>query len=109
MARSTKTQQSERLNAAHGLIAQGLGMAEAAMALAQNYGLSRRQAYRYLEKAQSMQRPAPIAEPAMAVTFKLPVSVICDLRAYAEDNKMTQSEIVSEALSCFLASERGHD
>ena len=108
MTRSTKTQKSERLNAAQGLIAQGISMAEAAMVLARDHGLSRRQAYRYLEEARSMRRPAPAVEPTMAATFKLPVSVIRDLRAYAETSELTLGEIVSRAVSRFLASERDH-
>jgi hypothetical protein len=106
MTRSTKTQKSERLNAAHGLIADGVSMAEAAMALARDYGLSRRQAYRYLEEAQSMARPAAVAGPAMAVTFKMPVSVVHELRAYAETSELAMGEIVSQAVLRFLASER---
>ena len=58
-------QKSERLNAAHRLIAQGIGMAEAAMMLAREYDLSRRQAYRYLAEAQRMVRPAPAVEQEM--------------------------------------------
>ena len=75
-------QKSERLNAAHRLIAQGIGMAEAATMLVRDYSLSRRQAYRYLEEAQAMTRPALVAEPSVAATFKLPANVIRDLRAY---------------------------
>ena len=101
-------QKSERLNAAHRLIAQGIGMAEAAMMLARDYGLSRRQAYRYLEEAQTMARPAPAAEPSMAVTFKLPVSVVRDLRAYAATSELTLGEIVSGAISRFLRPEHEH-
>lgn len=108
MTRSTKVQKNERLNAAHGLIAQEIGMAEAAMMLARDYGLSRRQAYRYLEEAQAMTRPAPVVEPSVAVTFKLPVNVIHDLRAYAATSKLTLGEIVGRAVSLFLASEREH-
>ena len=108
MPRSTKMQKSERLNAAHRLIAQGIGMAEAAMILVRDYGLSRRQAYRYLEEAQTMVHPAPVAEPSVAVTFKLPASVIRDLRAYAATSELTLGEIAGQAISRFLAAEREH-
>ena len=83
-------------------------MAEAAMMLARDYGLSRRQAYRYLEKAQRMTRPAPAVEPSVAVTFKLPASVIRNLRAYAATSELTLGEIVSQAVLRFLAAERDH-
>ena len=108
MTRSTKTQKSERLNAAHRLIARGIGMAEAATMLVRDYSLSRRQAYRYLEEAQAMTRPVPAAEPSVAATFKLPASVIRDLRAYAATSELTLGEIVAKAISRFLAAEREH-
>ncbi len=101
-------QKSGRLNAAYGLIAQGIGMAEAAMILVRDYSLSRRQAYRYLEEAQAMARPAPLAEPSVAATFKLPASVIGDLRAYAATSELTLGEIVAQAITRFLAAEREH-
>lgn len=108
MMRSTKVQKNERLNAAHRLIAQGIGMAEAAMMLARDYGLSRRQAYRYVEEAQTLARPAPVVEPSMAVTFKLPVSVVSKLRAHAAAHNQTLSKTVSRAISRFLQSEHEH-
>jgi len=108
MTRSTNVQKSERLNAAYTLLAQGIGLAEAAMVLSRDFGLSRRQAYRYLEEAQAMRRPAPAAEASMAVTFKMPASVIRDLRAYAATSELTLGEIVSRAVLLFLASEREH-
>jgi predicted DNA-binding transcriptional regulator YafY len=99
-------QKSERLNAAHRLIAQGIGMTEAAMMLARDYGLSRRQAYRYVEEAQTLVRPAPVAEASTAVTFKLPVSVVHKLRAHAAAHNQTLSSTVSRAISQFLQSEQ---
>jgi hypothetical protein len=59
MIRSTRAQKAERLRAARRLLAGKLGMAEAAMALSRAYGLSRRQAYRYLELARAG-TPAPL-------------------------------------------------
>ena len=54
MARSSNTEKTKRLNAAFDLLAQGYALADAAEALAQKFGLSRRQAYRYLQDAQEM-------------------------------------------------------
>ena len=69
MSRSTETQKTERLNAAHGLLARGLSVAEAALLLSRQFTLSRRQAYRYIEAAQTLRRPvrsghAPTLHPA---------------------------------------------
>ena len=49
MIRSTRVQKAERLRAARRLLADEIGMAEAAVALSRTFGLSRRQAYRYLD------------------------------------------------------------
>ena len=54
MARSTDAQKAERLNAAHSLLARGTGMAEAVVLLSRQFGLSRRQAYRYVQEAQAI-------------------------------------------------------
>ena len=74
--RSTDTQKTERLNAAHGLLARGLSVAEAALSLSRQFAMSRRQAYRYIEEARMIDRPMPAVEPTMAVTFKLPPSLV---------------------------------
>ena len=55
-----------------------------------------------------MTRPAPAAEPSVAATFKLPASVIHDLRSYAATSELTLGEIVAKAISRFLATEREH-
>ena len=48
MIRSTQAQKAERLRAAQRLLANNISMAEAALALSRENGLSLRQAYRYL-------------------------------------------------------------
>jgi len=57
MTRSSNTDKTHRLNAAFNLLAQGYPLAEAAEALTQQFGLSRRQAYRYLQEAQEIDAP----------------------------------------------------
>jgi predicted DNA-binding transcriptional regulator YafY len=103
MARSTGSQKAERLNAAHGLLARGLSVAEACVSLSSQFALSRRQAYRYLQEAQALQAPLPVAEPSMAVTFKLPPSLVSRVRARAAADETTLSETVARALSAYLA------
>jgi hypothetical protein len=102
MPRSTETQKTERLNAAHGLLVRGLSAAEAALSLSRQFAMSRRQAYRYLEEAQMIDRPVPVVERAMAVTFKLPPSLVDSIRARAASEGTTISDMVSRALRAFL-------
>jgi hypothetical protein len=59
MTRSSNTDKTHRLNAAFDLLAKGYTLAEAAEILTQQFGLSRRQAYRYLQDAQFSRQAAP--------------------------------------------------
>src|SRR5437588_9740693 len=83
MARSTDAQKAERLNAAHRLLARGQSLGEVALSMSRQFAMSRRQAYRYIEEAQLIGRPVPVAEAATAVTFKLPPSLVDAVRARA--------------------------
>jgi hypothetical protein len=85
------------------LLARGLSVAEACVSLSRQFALSRRQAYRYLQEAQALQAPLPVAEPSMAVTFKLPPSLVSRVRARAAADGTTLSETVARALSAYLA------
>jgi predicted DNA-binding transcriptional regulator YafY len=96
-------QKAERLNAAHGLLAGGLDATQACAALAGRFDLSRRQAYRYLQEAQALAAPVPVAEPSVAVTFKLSPSLVSRIRVRAAADRTTISETVSRALSAYLA------
>src|SRR5271166_6829203 len=68
MARSTDAQKSERLNAAHSLLARGMGMTEAVVSLSRQFGISRRQAYRYLQEARAIGHTVPVVAPSVPIT-----------------------------------------
>lgn len=108
MGRSTDAQRAERLNAAHGLLGRGLSVAEAAVSLSRQFAMSRRQAYRYIEEAEAIGRPVPIAEPTVAVTFKLPPSLVGSIRARAAAEGTTISDMVNRALRAFLGEAAGN-
>ena len=84
MTRSSNTDKTHRLNAAFDLLAKGYTLAEAAEILAQQFGLSRRQAYRYLQDAQVIDAPVLVASPAIPITIKIPADVVSRLRLYAQ-------------------------
>ncbi|MCI0529384.1 MAG: hypothetical protein L0Y56_18245, partial [Nitrospira sp.] len=71
MAKSSKSQWAERINAALELMREYGSLVEATQALAARYGISKRQAYRYLRQAKALGKPMPIPEPKMAFTIKL--------------------------------------
>jgi hypothetical protein len=92
MARSTKADKARLLNAAHQLLARGEQLSEAAQTLSREFGLSRRQAYRYLEQAAKLERPAPVEEASVPITLKLPASAVRQLRTYAAKSGLTLGE-----------------
>ena len=102
MARATKTHKAHLLNAAYQLRARQTEIAEAARQLEDEFALSRRQAYRYLEQAATLSAPVPAVEPTVALTVKLPVSLVRALRAYARRSGLTLGQIVTQALTAFL-------
>ena len=108
MARSTQAQRAERVTAAQDLLARGTSITGAALALSRDFGLSRRQAYRYLDEAQAA-KPAPtVAEGAVTITLKVPGNTVRELRAYSASSGLTLSETVRRAISAFLSAARGH-
>jgi hypothetical protein len=51
-------------------------MVEAAVALSRDFGLSRRQAYRYLEEAHAVASPPVVAEASVTITLKIPSNIV---------------------------------
>ena len=103
MARSSHTEKAQRLNAAFDLIARGYSLADGAEALVEQFDLSLRQAYRYLQEAQRIKRPMEIPEPTIPITIKVPGDVVVKLRAYARTSGLTIGETVARAVLRFLA------
>lgn len=108
MARSTQQQKAQRLNAAHALLRRGVGTAAAARSLSRTYGLSARQAYRYLAAARALEQPMPPAETKTAVRLRIPATLAAALRRRAAASGLTPGEIVSRALAAFLAAGSDH-
>lgn len=106
MVRSTRAQKAERLSAARRLLADEIGMAEAAMALSRTFGLSRRQAYRYLEQVRAGALARSVTETSITITTKMPESLADALRAHASSRGVTTSEVVRQAVAAFLAAQR---
>ncbi len=76
--------------------------------LSREFGLSRRQAYRYLQEAQAIGHAVAVREAAVPMTLKIPVSVARDLRAYANSSGLTLGEIVARAVERFLSAAGKH-
>ena len=108
MTRSSHSEMVQRLNAAFHLIVCGHTLVDAALALTEQFGLSRRQAYRYLQQAQSMVSPIAGGEPNIPITIKLPADVAAQLRTFSATSDLTIGEIVAHAVRAFLTKVGGH-
>ena len=104
MIRSTQAQKAERLRAARRLLASNIGMAEAALALSRENGLSLRQAYRYLEEARKQEPSVSAPQPSVTISLKMPADLAGSLQAYAAASNLTASEVMRRAVAAFLAS-----
>lgn len=102
MTRSSNTDKTHRLNAAFDLLAKGYTLADAAEALTQKFGLSRRQAYRYLQEAQDIDGPILVVSPSIPITIKMQADIVKRLRSHAQTSGMTIGEIVAQAIVSFL-------
>ena len=96
------------MNAAHRLLERNAELSEAVQTLSREFGLSRRQAYRYLEQAAELSHPVPVEEASIPITLKLPPSTVRLLRSYASKSRLTLGEIVTRALRTFLSALRRH-
>jgi len=72
------------------------------------YRISRRQAYRYLQQAQSARGPLMVPEAKRVFTVKLSVSLIRQVRQQARREGGTISQWVEAALRRSLTLRQGH-
>lgn len=108
MARSTKMEKARHLNTARGLLQRPVALPEAVRRLSGKFGLSERQAYRYLEEASQLGSPIEVPEAAVPITLKLPPPTVELLRKYARSSGLTMGVIVTRALNVFLRTVRKH-
>ena len=90
-----------RVNAAAELLAAGTGPAEAARLLAGRFGVSIRQARRYVDQAAA--GPVRVPEPSVVFTVKLPAGLAERVRVHARVSGSSISALVTRALIEFLA------
>jgi predicted DNA-binding transcriptional regulator YafY len=107
MSRASEAQKAQRLNHARKLLQQFEALPDAVERLAGDCSISPRQAYRYLERAQSLTEPVAVAESKLAFTVKLPPSLIQRVRLYASVKRLSISEVVNRALLALLPRGRG--
>ena len=94
---------ARRVNAAAELLAAGVGALAAAERLATRFGVSVRQARRYVEAAVAAGGSVAVPEPATVFTVKLPASLAGRVRAHARESGASISAVVAGALTEFFS------
>lgn len=106
--RANATEQAKRVNAAIALMNRHASVAPVVQAMMRRFGVSRRQAYRYVERAEEARRPLEMPEQKVVFTVKLPKSLAKRIRRFADSSGRTLSAVVAQALESFLQSRRRH-
>ena len=104
MGKSSNLERAKRINSARAFINRHDTTAKAVSAMIDQYGISKRQAYRYIQEAKMIGKNVPIPAPKVAFTVKLSQNLIRALRQHAKVTGKTLSEIVTQSLERILQS-----
>lgn len=102
MKRSQNMELAQRANHAFILLRKDMSSAEVLDALIKRYGVSRVQAYRYVQMAKKNQGLIPIPESSVVFTVKLGPSLIKSIKATASSMGLSISTVVKMAFEEFL-------
>jgi len=103
MQRSKNSELAKRINQALLLLKKEIPHSQIVNDLADMFGISKVQAYRYLQQAKENRQSIPIPENSVVFTVKLPPSLIKRIKNFAQSKSMSISKAVQEALEDFLA------
>jgi len=98
VTRSSKAQQAQRVNTTIQLLRTEASPARLLTKLMARYGLSRRQAYRYLDLARHASGPVPVPEEQMVFSVKLSRRLIAQVRQRARRQDCALNQWVDQAL-----------
>ncbi|MFC1566637.1 hypothetical protein ACFL4A_02225 [bacterium] len=100
--RSTEIEKVKRINTALKLLKEFASSQKAIEMMREEYGISRPQAYRYVQEALIRGQAMEIPEEKEAVIIKLPISLIKVVRGLSRKMKINISYIVTEALKGYI-------
>jgi len=103
MGKSSTSERNRRINTAIELLDQKVSTIQIVVTLKKRYGISQRQAYRYLEKAQRATQNLPIPEAKVVFTVKLPKSLVHRVREFGTTSGHSFSDITTHALESYLS------
>jgi len=100
--KSTKAELTQRINTALLLIRKYSSTSEAADIMVEQYRISKRQAYRYVQQASKIGKQVAIPDSKIAFTVKLSQKLVQRLREHAKHTEKKLSTIVTQSLEDFL-------
>jgi predicted DNA-binding transcriptional regulator YafY len=102
MGHATAVQSAERLNRAREIVADAETLPAAVEQMMRESGISRRQAYRYVEQARRLPAPVAVPDVRIPITLKVSQGLVRALHAHARATGLSLSEIVNRALLAVL-------
>ena len=106
--RASLSEQAKRMNAAIALLKKHDTTATVLQAMMRRFRISKRQAYRYVRRAQKARQPMEMPEQKVVFTVKLPKGLALRIRRFADSSGRTLSAVVAQALAAFLRSRGRH-
>ena len=100
--RSTEIERVGRINRAVNLLRKLRSSQKAIACLRGEYGMSRPQAYRYVQEAEKSGKVLALPEEKVVVIVKLPVSMIERVRMLKREKSVSIVGIITEALRIYL-------
>ena len=102
MKRSQNSELTHRINQAFMLIEKGLPKSQITKEIIEMFGVSKTQAYRYIQEAQKHKQLLAIPEEKSVFTVKLSLNIIQRVKTFAKSRSISISEVVKRALEDFL-------
>jgi len=108
VTKSSEAEQARRVNVTVSLLKKKTSPSKVLARLIGHYGLSRRQAYRYLQQARKVASPLPVPETKAVFTVKLARGLIAAVRRQARRQNCSISDWVDQSLRQSLNQLKGH-
>ena len=108
MARASLATRAQRVNMAIQMLRREQSPDAILVALAKAGAISRRQAYRYLARAQGQTHLQPVPQPRSVFTVNLPTALIGEVRRRCRQQGRRISHVVAEVLERWLDQQRHH-
>jgi len=103
MKRAHNRELAQRINRAYSLLEKDMSSADVVDALKKQYGVSRVQAYRYMQRAKKNPKPIPVPEQSVVFTVKLEPRLIGRIKSVASSMGLSISNVVKMAMEEFLS------